>query len=146
MTVVAVMTSMPSMRVRSVPVMRNNPLRKSNRGLLPLFYLSHPCASPPAVGHPGCDPLSAGDTARAGDHTLLSAAGRTHSHPAPASAGTANLVASCLPDSEHITFQMKCEVSRNVELVRQASVDCGFLGSRTTRPIYFPCTDNWVFP
>ncbi len=31
-TVVAVMTSMPSIRVKSVPVMRNNPSRKSNRG------------------------------------------------------------------------------------------------------------------
>src|SRR5437016_6840174 len=44
MMVVAVMTSMPSIRVRSVPVRRNNPWRKSNCGLLPFFFLSRPLA------------------------------------------------------------------------------------------------------
>src|SRR5438034_10597727 len=40
--VIAVMTSRPSIRVRSAPLMRNNPVGKSNRGLLPLFFLSRP--------------------------------------------------------------------------------------------------------
>ena len=40
--VVAVMTSMLSIRVRSVPLMRNNPVRKSNCGLFPLFFLRRP--------------------------------------------------------------------------------------------------------
>ena len=29
-------------RVRSVPLMRNNPVRKSNCGLFPLFFLRRP--------------------------------------------------------------------------------------------------------
>src|SRR6202008_3581349 len=40
--VVAVMTSMESIRVRSVPVRRNNPSRKSNCGAFPLFFLRRP--------------------------------------------------------------------------------------------------------
>src|SRR5437879_13726358 len=38
--VIAVITSIPSIRVRSVPLMRNNSARKSNCGLLPFFFLS----------------------------------------------------------------------------------------------------------
>jgi hypothetical protein len=38
MIVVAVMTSIESIRVRSVPVRRNNSARKSNCGLLPFFF------------------------------------------------------------------------------------------------------------
>src|SRR5215472_7600050 len=42
MTVIAVVTSILSIRVKSVPVMRNNASRKSNRGLLALFFLRRP--------------------------------------------------------------------------------------------------------
>src|ERR1700736_2600661 len=40
--VIAVITSIPSIRVRSAPVMRNNSAHRSNFGLLPLFFLSRP--------------------------------------------------------------------------------------------------------
>lgn len=40
MTVGAVLTSIPSIRVRSVPVMRNNSARRSNRGLFSFFLRS----------------------------------------------------------------------------------------------------------
>src|SRR6266581_5920427 len=43
MIVIAVMTSMPSIRVRSAAVMRNNSRRKSNCGLLP--FVLEPCLS-----------------------------------------------------------------------------------------------------
>src|SRR6266849_1749370 len=46
MIVIAVMTSMPSIRVRSAAVMRNNSRRKSNCGLLAFLFLSRVFCAP----------------------------------------------------------------------------------------------------
>src|SRR5256886_2428187 len=99
MTVVAVMTSMPSMRVRSVPVMRNNPSRKSNCGLFALFFLSRPWRFSSGRGAPWL---------RSSRCWRYCWSWRSHSaicfwqltgHPVPVSRQRANPVASCLPDS-----------------------------------------------
>jgi hypothetical protein len=95
--VIAVMTSMPSMRVRSVPVMRNNPVRKSNRGLLPFFFLSRSLRfSSGSVALRSGLP-SAGDTVQAVDRTRPSASGKTSNHPVFAFIGLLRLRLSGLP-------------------------------------------------
>jgi len=96
--VVAVM--MPSIGVRSLPVMRNNSVRKSNCGAFPFFFLSRSFRFSSGRLAPWLrSSLFAGDTAQAGDRTWPSAAGKTRNHPVPASAQTADLLASCPRDS-----------------------------------------------
>ena len=95
--VVAVM--MPSIGVGSVPVRRNNSVRKSNCGAFPFFFLSRSFRFSSADWHLGSDPLFAGDTAQAGDRTWPSACDKTRNHPVPVSAQAADLLASCPRDS-----------------------------------------------
>src|SRR5215471_8825506 len=96
-TVIAVMTSMPSIRVRSVPVMRNKSCRRSNCGVLPFsssFVLS---ASLSAEWPLDSDPPFAPDTAPVADRTRRFASGKTHIPSAPAAAQTADRLANCPP-------------------------------------------------
>src|SRR5882762_1071681 len=95
--VVAVMTSRPSIWVRSVC---ETTLRASRTAAYSLSSSGAvPSASPQADASLGSDPHSAGDAARAADRMRPSAAGKTRNPVVPASARTAGLLASCPPDT-----------------------------------------------
>src|SRR5215469_14484904 len=92
--VIAVMTSMPAIWVRSC----ETNLSANQIVDCPSFSCAVPCRSLPVEWLAGSDPLVARGSAPDADRTPLFASGKTRIPPVPAAAETADPLASCPPE------------------------------------------------